>query len=386
MAAAHYVVIGSGLAGYGVVRELRRLAPDAAITVVTRDAGHFYSKPALSTALAKAKSPDGLVTMNAEKMVASQRIELVANSDVTAIDRESRSLSLGGRQLQYDALILATGAAPIRPLLAGDAADAAISVNSLDDYARLRTCLGPGGSVAIIGAGLVGSEFANDLSQAGHGVTVIDPLPTPLGQLVPAVVGEALRDALAAQGVKWRLGCSVSAIDRAGADYSLTLADGETLIASVVLSAVGLRPDTALAAAAGLATDHGVLVDAHGRTSDPHIFALGDCAQYPHGSSAFVTPIMTAARAIAATASGTPTPMTFPALSVQVKTSACPLVLLSPPKGAEGTWILAEGDSSGQKFLFLSSKGMVMGYAMTGDFCEQRMELDRLIASASTLR
>jgi rubredoxin-NAD+ reductase len=293
---------------------------------------------------------------------------------------------LSDRSLDYDRLILATGAVPVRPMLDGDAAGEIMSVNSLDHYATFRARLVPGMRVAIIGAGLVGCEFANDLSQHGHPVTVIDPLPTPLGQLVPRAIGTAMRDALAAQNVSWQLGNCVTAIDRNGMALSLLLSDGTTMPADIVLSAIGLRPAMALAHDAGLTVERGILVDDHGRTSDHDIFAIGDCAQYPHGLSAFITPIMAAARAIAATVTGTPTAMRFPALSVQVKTSACPLVLLAPPTGTDGTWVSAQRDAAGEKHLFLTATGQVTGYAMTGRFCDQRMDLDRAIMSEEGLR
>ncbi|OAN56263.1 NAD(P)/FAD-dependent oxidoreductase [Sphingobium sp. TCM1] len=374
-----HIIIGSGLAGYGVVRELRRNDPNATIMVMTRDAGHFYSKPALSTALAKQKSPDALVTMPAERMVATQKICLRANMRVTAIDTAAHTISVGGENLNYDTLTLATGAQPVRMRLDGNAAEAPFCINALDDYVAFRAALAADMHVAIIGAGLVGTEFANDLSHVGHRVTVMDPLAGPLGQLVPTQVGRAVRDALTGQGVDWRLGMSVTAIDHAVTGYRLTLSDGATVEADIVISAIGLRPDTALAQAAGITVGRGIIVDDHGRTSAPDVYAIGDCAQYPHGLSAYVTPIMTAARAIAATATGTPSSMQFPPLSVQVKTSACPLVLLPPPAGLSGDWRCIEEHEDALKYLFVDGDGAVRGYAMTGRFCDERMDMDKAI-------
>src|SRR5690606_13045012 len=125
----------------------------------------------------------------------------------------------------------------------------------------------------------------------------------------------------------------------------------------------------------------GIKVDECGRTSDPSIFAIGDCAQYPHGVSAYVMPIMAAARAIAPGALGNPTPIKFPALSVQVKTTLLPINLLPAARGAQGAWKTAETGTSGGKHLFEDDAGRLLGYVLTRDKCEERTQLDaRLLA------
>ena len=135
----HIVVVGSGLAGYGVLRELRKLAPDARLTLVTQDDGHFYSKPALSTALAKGKVADTLITTLAEKMVAQLKLDLRAGRIVEAIDRQDKAVLTTGGPLFYDRLVLALGADPVRPPIDGDAAHRALGeVALLDDGAHRK--------------------------------------------------------------------------------------------------------------------------------------------------------------------------------------------------------------------------------------------------------
>lgn len=372
------VVVGSGLAGFAVLRELRRLSPEAKLTLVTLEDGHFYSKPALSTAFAKGKTAETLITSNAAKMIAQLKLDARIGREAEAIDREGRVLCTTGGPIAYDALILATGATPFRPEIGGDAAHRAISVNQLDHYAHFREQLGDGARVLIVGSGLVGTEFANDLVTSGYRPVVVDLLPSPLAQLVPPAVGELVRDALAAEGVEWHLGRTVAAIDyrTPAPGYVATLDDGSRIEADVVLSAVGLRPNVALAAEAGLDIGLGITVDEYGRTNDPAIYAIGDCAEYPHGLSAYVTPIMAVARGIAATALGTPTAIRFPPLSVQVKTTLFPLNLLPPPRGSVGEWHAVEGDESGHKHLFIDDGGVVRGYVLTRDKCEQRSDMD----------
>jgi rubredoxin-NAD+ reductase len=377
------VVIGSGLAGYGVLRELRKLAPDADLTLITADDGHFYSKPALSTAFTKGKTVETLITMPAEKMASQLRLNLKARCRVHTIDCAARTLDTDYGVIAYDQLVLALGADPIRPSIGGDAANRAMAINSLDDYAAFIQTVPAGGRVLIIGAGLVGSEFANDLASNGFSPVVIDRLPYPLAQLLPAPVGRAVQDALASIGVAWRLGRLVERLDHDAAGIVATLDDDTTISGDAILSAVGLRPHVSLAERAGLVVGRGIKVNACGQTSDEHIFAIGDCAEYEVGPAAFVTPIMAAARAIAPSVLGTITPIRFPALSVQVKTSACPLVLLPVRPGVAGDWIMQAQDERGLKYLFVDSHGTVQGYALTGDFCAERVELDREIIAGS---
>ncbi len=383
-APAHVVVVGSGLAGYGVLRELRRLSPEARLTLVTLDDGHFYSKPALSTALSKGKAADTLVTTSGEKMAAQLRLDLRSGRAAEAIDAQGQVLLTTGGPISYDGLVLALGAHPIQPTLEGDAVHRLVSVNHLDDYRLFREHLADGARVLILGAGLVGTEFANDLSANGYRPIVVDPLPHPLAQLIPPEAGETVRTALADAGVDWRLGRKVAAVDHSGSGFRATLDDGSAVEADAVLSAIGLRPHVDIAAEAGLEVGRGVKVDATGRTSDPHIYAIGDCAEYQRGVAAYVTPIMAAARAIAPSVLGQPTDIRFPPLSVQVKTTACPVVLLPAPSDASGVWSKTEDGPKGSKYLFRSEQGEVLGYVLTGELCEERVSMDRSLVQAAT--
>jgi rubredoxin---NAD+ reductase len=374
-------VVGSGLAGFGVLRELRRLSPEARLVLITDEDGHFYSKPALSTALAKDKTADKLVTTAVDKMAGNLKLDVRAGRSALGIDRAAKALLTDGGPVPYDALVLAMGATPVRPPLEGAAAHRAISINRLDHYHQFRRELPKDGRVLIMGAGLVGTEFANDLISTGYRPVVVDMLPLPLAQLVPPAVGERVRDALGVQGVEWHLSRKVLAIDYAlsGPEYVARLDDGTELHSDLVISAVGLRPNVDLAREAGIEVGSGVKVDAYGRTSDPSIFALGDCAEYPHGLSAYVTPIMAAARGIAASILGSPTEMRFPPLSVQVKTTHFPINLLPPPRGVAGEWRTVEDDEAGSKHIFKDGDGIVRGYVLTCARCEERAEMDKIV-------
>jgi len=150
-----------------------------------------------------------------------------------------------------------------------------------------------------------------------------------------------------------------------------------------VLSAVGLRPNVKLAQEAGLDIGRGIKVNEFGQTSDPDVYAIGDCAEYPNGLAAYVTPIMAAARGIAPSALGTPTPIKFPPLSVQVKTTLCPINLLPPAAAIQGEWREVESDTKGDKHFFVDNDNKIQGYVLTREKCEERMEMDRMVGEAA---
>jgi len=370
------VIVGSGLAGYTVARELRKLDRELPLTIVTADGGEFYSKPTLSNALALKKAPDAIALNSAEQMAAQLGATIRTRTQVTALDPESHAIRIGNEALPYSKLVLAIGAAQVRLPLKGDAADAVMTVNSLDDYARFRAALSGKRRIAIIGAGLIGCEFANDLAASGYEVACIDIAPQPLPRLLPAAGAAMLQERLAAIGVKWHLGTSVDALEHDGEALRLALANGERLHAEIVLSAIGLKPRTALAEAAGLALRGGIVVDRTLATNAPDIYALGDCAEVNGMVLPFVMPIMHAARALAATLAGTPTPVAYPAMPVLVKTPACPTIVAPPLPGAAGEWIVEQG-ADGVKALYRDSHGKLLGFALNGAATAERAQLAR---------
>jgi len=340
---APVVIVGSGLAGWSVARELRKLDAAVPIVMVTASRGDFYAKPTLSNALALGRTPEQIVTTPADKMAAASNVTLIAETAVTGIDAAARTVSLAdGRTLAYRDLVLANGAQPIVLPMAGNAADRVRRVNQLEDYSTFRAELGEAPRrVLVIGAGLIGCEFANDLVLAGHQVQVVDPSPRPLASLLPAEAGKGLQAALSAAGVQWHFGTSVASLDSAGegAALSATLANGQTLDADLVLSAVGLRADTRLAQVAGAACERGVVVDERLSTSVPGLWALGDNAQYPGARILpFVMPIMAASKVLAANLAGQSATLTFPVMPVAIKTPAWPVLAVPPPMGAAGAW------------------------------------------------
>jgi rubredoxin---NAD+ reductase len=336
------VIVGTGLAGYTVAREWRKLDSETPLVLLSRDDGRFYSKPALSNALAQKKEPEQLVTFDAAAMATQLRARIATHCDVRRLLPDAHSIVLdSGEVLRYRALVLATGADARRVPIEGDGADDVLSVNDLADYARFRETLRTCRSVAILGAGLIGCEFANDLVAAGHAVTLVDPADAPLSRLLPSEAAEVFGRALAKAGIDLRAGVSVNSIARCPRGYRLLLSDGTRLDADVVLSAIGLAPRVELARDAGLEVADGIVTDAWCRTSAPDIYALGDCAAIDGRVRPFVLPIMHAARALAQGLAGKLTRVAFPAMPVIVKTPAIPAVVVMPD--VQGRWSTTVG-------------------------------------------
>ncbi|HUX64018.1 NAD(P)/FAD-dependent oxidoreductase [Sulfuricella sp.] len=359
------VIIGSGLAGFTVAREFRKLDGEAPLVMLSSDHGGFYSKPMLSNAFAQKKDADALLGKSSVQMAEELKLEIRAHARVTAIDVARKQLTVNGETVPYGKLVLAMGADPIRLPLHGDGADAVLSVNDHADYRRFREAIEGKKDIAILGAGLIGCEFANDLVGAGYNVHVIDLAPQPLGRLLPPASAAFMQRKLEAAGIIFHLGTTTQQVEHAGEGFRMTLSNGVTLAADVVLSAVGLRPRNALAESAGIKVNRGIVVNASLQTSDEDVYALGDCAEVEGRVLPFVMPIMQAARALAPTLAGTATQARYPAMPVVVKTPACPAVVSPPDMGVHGEWQVEEVDD-GVRALFRSADGKLLGFALLG--------------------
>jgi rubredoxin---NAD+ reductase len=383
------IVIGTGVAGWSTVREFRKLDTQTPVVLVTTDRGDFYAKPTLSNAYAQKRGPAQLVTTPAASMAQTLQVTLLSHARVERLDTKAQTLELRqGDTLQtlaYRQLVLATGAHPIRIPLQGDAAGQVRSINTLDDFAAFHTALGidsaqptsgKAKTVLIMGAGLIGCEFANDLAQSGVRVHVVDPALRPLAALLPQAASEQLQAALNALGVQWHFGTSVAAVQQGVSGLLLaTLADGSTVETDQVLSAIGLRADTGLAQAAGLVCERGIVVNSRLATSAPAVYALGDCAQYDSAGQRtlpYVMPVMAAARALAATLAGTPTELVFPLMPVSIKTPALPIVVAAAHPATQGHWL---ADKQEGAWSFLDASGVQRGFALTGKSTTRRMEM-----------
>ena len=370
------VIIGSGLAGFTVIRELRKLDKSIPITLVTREPGYFYSKPMLSTALASNKSAEQLVSSNAEAMATQLEITILGDADVTAMDTAAQTITTSQGSIPYGKLVLGLGADQIRLPLQGNAANEVITVNDLKEYAQFRKTIEGKKRIAILGAGLIGCEFANDLVLGSYEVDVIDLAPQALGRLLPEAAAQALQEKLSEAGVRWHFATTVQSIDRNGDSLTITLANGSTISSDVFLSAVGLKPRVDLAKAAGIATGTGITVNRQLETSAKNVFAIGDCAEVDGLVLPYVMPIMQAARTLAPSLLGQEATLTYPAMPVMVKTPSLPTIVSPPAKGAAGDWKITPVEG-GLEARFESSDGKLLGFALLGSATAQRGALTK---------
>lgn len=377
------VIIGSGLAAYTLIREYRKLNTEQRITLVTQENGDFYSKPMLSTAFASKKDAAQLVSSSAEKMAEQLNLVIHMRTTVDAIDASQQSLSIrdaNNRQstLGYSKLVLALGADQIRLNVKGNAADQIVTVNDLQDYAVFRDQLTNKRKVLILGAGLIGCEFANDLSLGGYQVEVLDLAEQVLGRLLPSKIAAELQAKLSALGVVWHLGTTARTITKENDQLAIELTNGQTLHADLVLSAIGLRPRTELANKAGITTNRGIVVNRQLETNIKDIYSLGDCAEVEGHVLPYVMPIMQAARVLANNLSGQENMLTYPAMPVMVKTPALPLVVSPPPAGSEGAWTI-QSEENGMEGLFYNSHTELLGFALAGSATAKRAALTKLL-------
>lgn len=373
------VVVGSGLAAYGLANAIKKTDAEAAITLITRDGGENYSKPMISTGFTKKFTPEQLATQTAQNMSDNNGVTVRTRTEVASLDTTASEVVLTtGERVPYSSLVLTLGAELIRPPMGGDAADEVMGVNDLDDYRRFRETLAStgGNKVAVIGAGLIGCEFTNDLLNGGYAVEAVDPMNYCLPTLLPETAGRAVQSALEAKGATFHFGPLATDVNKTADGYSVALNNGQSIEADAVLSAVGVRPRTQLAADAGIECGRGVKTDKFLRTNVDNVYAIGDCAEVEGHVLVYVAPLMAAARALAATLTGTPTEVAYPAMPVTIKTPACPVCVSPVARDAEGEWTI-ETDGQDVKALFHSPEGELLGFALTGQAVKERMPLTK---------
>ncbi len=381
------VIIGSGMAGYTLAREFRKLNPDHELLMICADDAVNYAKPTLSNALVGNKAPEQIQLGDAEKMSTQLNMQIQTHTWVKEIHADRHELVTekdGQQNIQpYSKLVLAVGANPIRLAIAGDGSDDIHVVNSLIDYRAFRENLAQCNDkrVVILGAGLIGCEFANDLQNTDHDVTVIDLSPRPLGRLLPAHVAEAFQQNLEQSGIRFVLSTTVEKVTKIndGQDYAVTLANGQTLVADIVLSAIGLQPNISLAKTAEIQTSRGVITNSLLETNQTDIFAIGDCAEVNGTLLPYVMPIMQQARALAKTLTGQTTSVHYPAMPVAVKTPAAPLTVLPAPVDVDVNWETEELED-GMLAKASDAEGTLRGFVLLGPTAaKQRLTLTKLV-------
>jgi rubredoxin-NAD+ reductase len=375
---APVVIVGTGLAGYNLAREFRKLDGETPLLLITADDGRSYSKPMLSTGFGKNKEADGLSMAEPGAMAEQLNAEVRTHTRISGIDPGHKRLWIGEESVHYRDLILAWGAETVRVPVEGDAGDVIFPINDLEDYARFRSAAAGKRRVLILGAGLIGCEFANDLIVGGYEVDLVAPCEQVMPTLLHPAAAAAVQAGLESLGARFHLGPVLTRLSRTDDGLEAHLSDGAVLPCDLVVSAIGLRPRVDLAAAAGLEVGRGVVVDRHLKTSHANIYALGDCAEVDGLNLLYVMPLMSCARALAQTLAGTPTPVKYGPMPVTVKTPVCPLVVSPPPKGREGVWTV-EGQGADIKALCHDGDGNLLGYALTGAAVMDKLGLNKVL-------
>lgn len=371
---APIVVIGTGLAGYNLVKEFRKQDAETSVIMITADDGCNYSKPMLSTGFTKGKSASELSMADAGKMAEQLNVTIRTNTRVTGIDADAHTIFIGEEAVVYSKLILAAGASPVSVRIEGAACDHVFAINDLQDYANFRAELDGKKRVLIMGAGLIGCEFANDLTNGDFEVEVVAPSNQLLPCLLPEKAAVALQKGLEDIGVKFHLGAFVNRVTEVESGLIAELSSGKQIETDIIISAIGLRPRLDLAVNAGIKVNQGICVDRLLQTSEKDIYALGDCAEVDGKVLLYVMPLMAAARALAKTLAGQPTEVIYGAMPVMIKTPAMPVVV-SPP-ALECAWDI-EAKGTDVKALCRDEDGSLLGYALLGTCVADKLALNK---------
>lgn len=276
------VIVGAGQAGAALAAKLRALGHDGPITLIGEEPAPPYQRPPLSKAYLLGEMEEERLWLRAPGFWAENGIDLRLGQKVTAIDRAARSVTVGGEAIPYDHLVLTTGSAPRRlPAAMGGDLSGVYTVRTLADVDAMRAEFAPGRRVVVVGGGYIGLEAAAVARKLGLEVTVLEMAPRILQRVASPETADRIRALHAAHGVTILESTGLDRLLGEGRVTGVSLADGRELPADFVIVGVGITPGTALAEQAGLALENGIAVDEMGRTSDPAIWAAGDCASFP---------------------------------------------------------------------------------------------------------
>ena len=332
------VVIGNGMAGCRAVEEI--LARDCNrfdVTIFGAEPRVNYNRIMLSPVLAGEKAFEDII-INGEEWYADNGITLVSGDPVVSIDRDTRTVvAKSGRIEPYDRLLLATGSDPFIIPVPGKDLAGVVTFRDLDDVDKMLAAAEKGGSAVVIGGGLLGLEAAHGLSLRGMHVSVVHLMPTLMERQLDEAAGFLLKAELERRGQTIVTGGDTAEIvgkdDRVSA---VRLKDGRELAADIVVMAVGIRPATALAKAAGLTVERGIVVDDHMVTSDPAILAVGECVQHAGNCYGLVAPLWDMCRALADGVTESPSGFTGSVTSTKLKVSGIDLFSAGDFSGGDG--------------------------------------------------
>lgn len=276
------IVVGAGQGAGQLVASLRQEKYEGEIVMIGEEPFLPYQRPPLSKAYLAGELPSERVLVRPEKFYQDKAIETRTDTRVDAIDRDRRTVSLaGGETMSWDNLVIATGSHVRRLPIPGIELDGVHYLRTMGDVDAIRSGIGEGKRLVIIGGGYIGLEVAAVARKLGMAVTVLEMEDRILARVTTPSMSAFYTRVHSAHGVDIRTGAAAAEILGEGAVAGVRCMDGTVLEADMVIVGVGIIPTTALAEAAGLACENGIVVDAHCRTSDPAIFAIGDCTNHP---------------------------------------------------------------------------------------------------------
>lgn len=374
------VIIGSGFAARQLVKNIRKLDVNVPVALIAADSIDEYNKPDLSHVISQSQRADDLTRQTAGEFAEQFNLRLFPWTWVTDIDAAAHVVKAGERSWPYDKLVLATGASAFVPPVEGR--ELMLTLNSQREYRACETALRDAQRVMIVGSGLIGTELAMDFCRAGKAVTLIDQAASILPTLMPPEVSSRLQHRLTDMGVQLLLKSQLQRLEKTAGGIRVQLDRSRSVEVDAVVAATGLRAETALAQRAGAATHRGVKVDSYLQTTQPDIYALGDCAEINDSVLPFLQPIQLSAMYLAKNLLGARVPLKLPAMLVKVKTPELPLQLAGESGRRDLRWQM-ETSAAGMVAQGFNEDGQLCAFAISEDRMKEAFTLLKQLPPAN---
>ena len=372
------VIIGSGFAARQLVKNLRKQDSQVAITVIAADSIDEYSKPDLSHVISLRQRADEMTRQSAGEFAEQYNVRLFPYTWIKEIDANARVVKSTDNQWSYDKLVLATGASAFIPPVAGR--ELMLTLNSQLEYRACESQLFDARRVLIVGGGLIGSELAMDFTRAGKFVTLVDNAASILASLMPPEVSSRLQHRLTDMGVHLLLKSQLLSLEQTANGIRANFDRDRYVDVDAVISATGLRPETALARSAGVEVNRGIVVDSTLKSSNPDIYALGDCAEIDGQLLPFLQPIQISAMTLAKNLLGGNAPLKLPAMLVKVKTPELPLHLAGDTRRSDLNWQIIT-EAQGMVAKGVDAEGQLRAFVVSEDKMKEAFALLKALSA-----